>query len=661
MFIFLERDSFESQSRLSGGQALETQKVLKEDAAIRRPYRGIQIKDDTYAVLSVRRPTGEPIPLASSSAVPESAQTTGGMGRVSEYSDFILQQVQDQRMERQQIIETFGDTFVYFFGERPRMVTFSGQLMNTEDFNWRAQFWYNYENYLRGSKLVQLNARCYLAYDTLVIEGYPLSAVAVDDADSPYQVSFSMTMLMTDYHEYSVIGETRFPGVRAESLEILNQALEESRKKFVSTTLAVRRENMTGSLSSQLPQTNSALALLRSGVQAWNSAATWLGDKLDIANRLLGGRTLRMPIGAASFLTLSAEGEIAASSANIVSVGTSSFDVATGDRFGSIEVNGVLIPGNKLTIMGPAKFAPSWVSAVTNTSRGMIYENYDEYPTRTLPTSLKDLLTKSQYAKVMSDAEGRNFFMRAFQQQLALFNIRAAAGDLLSTISSVVSAVREGYGMLLTAANFVENPLGVVTSAIGITPQNVKMIGDGLKDGAFIPGVSMFVGGAARRTWEGWLDRVGDAKIGDVFKSVEYTPNAASRPNDASYDLAYGGADYSGLIESQENIDESIAEAEADLPNDIDRTEPNADKIALTLDEVYGNTDSSDNTEQGDSPDSLAYVYGQNGTIQSTALSAERRSLLLQEAYNGNVPVSDTDTSGITAEDADGAPIDPVV
>lgn len=661
MFIFLEKDSFEAQSRVSGGQTLETQKTLKEDAAIRRPYRGIQIKDDTYAVLSVRKPNGDPIPLASSSAVPESAETTGGMGRVSEYSDFILQQVQDQRMERQQIIETFGDTFVYFFGERPRMVTFSGQLMNTEDFNWRAQFWYNYENYLRGSRLVQLNARCYLAYDTIVIEGYPLSAVAVDDADNPYQVSFSMTMLMTDYHEYSVIGETRFPGIGAESLSVLNQALEESRKKFVSTTLSVRRENLTGSMSSQLPQTNGALAFLRSGVQAWNSAASWLGDKLDIVNRMLGGRTLRMPIGAASFLTLSAEGEIAASSANVLTVGTSSFDVATGDRFGTVEVNGILIPGNKLTIMGPAKFSPSWVSTVTGTSRGMIYENYDEYPTRTLPTSLKDLLTKSQYAKVMSDAEGRNFFMRAFQQQLALFNIRAAAGDLLSTISSVVSAVREGYGMLLTAANFVENPLGVVTAAIGVTPQDIKKIGEGLKDGAFIPGVSMFVGGAAKKTWEGWLDRVGDAKIGDVFKSVEYKSKVASKPSDASYDLSYGTSDYSGLIESQQIVDENTATAEANLPDTLDRTEPNADKIALTLDEVYGNTDSTAAAGDSDSPASLGEVYGQTGTIQSTQLSAEERAKALQEVYGGDAPVSDTDTSGITAVDADTAPIDPVV
>ena len=34
---------------------------------------------------------------------------------------------------------------------------------------------------------------------------------------------------------------------------------------------------------------------------------------------------------------------------------------------------------------------------------------------------------------------------------------------------------------------------------------------------------------------------------------------------------------------------------------------------------------------------------------------------MLQEAYNGDAPPNDTDTSGITAVDADSAPIDPVV
>lgn len=659
MFIFLERDGFEANSRSSGASARGVQKDLGDEVPIRRPYRGIQIKDDTYAVLSVRKPDGTTIPLASSSAMGwEEDAEHPGLGRVGEYSDFILQQVQDQRMEKQQIIETFGDSFVYFFGERPRIVTFSGVLMNTDDFNWRAQFWHNYENYLRGSRLVQLNARCYLAYDTIVIEGYPLSAQAVDSSEDPYSVPFSMTMLMTDYHEYSIIGEKRFPGVEEKDFEVLNKELDETRKKFVSTSLEVRRANFDAKFRSQLPGTNSALALLRSGVQAWNSAATFLGDKLDIANRLFGGRALRIPIGAASFLSMANDGELA--SASVVGL--------SGET--KLVVNGVPIPGNKLRIMQPSKFSPSWVSAVTGKSRGMIYENYDEYPTRQAP-SLSELLTKLQHQGFISKQASQKLKMTAFQQALTQFNVMSAAGGVLGTIADVVTAVREGYGMLLTAANFVANPLGVASAAIGTTPADVKRIGEGLVGGSFIPGVNMFVGQASRRTWENWLDRVEGAKIGDVFNAFEYQPRSDfARSAEAQkkieegakeYEAAYGNQDYSSLITSQESVDAATLQAQGDLPADVDRAEPNAGRIAQSLDEVYGNTDSADFGEDRDDPATLDEVYGQSGAIRRTQPSAEERAALLASVYGTETPVSDTDTSGIRSEDAEDAPIDPVV
>jgi hypothetical protein len=661
MFIFLEKDYFAGQAasgRAFGSQNLsgEEARFKKERSPIRRPYRGIQIKKDTYAVLSVRGPSGDAIPLYSSSAIPDMPDEAGP-GRVNEYSDFILQQVQDQRMEKQQIIETFGDTFVYLFGERPRIVTFSGQLVNTEDFNWRAQFWYNYDHYFRGTRLVQLNARCYLAYDSIVLEGYPLSAVASDDAENPYQVSFSVTMLLTDYHESSTIGETHFPSAGIKDYEILNQELDKERSTFVSTTLEVRRHNFSASSSTQIPKTNSALAALRTGVQLWNQGASWLGARLGDINRTLGGRILRVPIGAASFLTLAAEGQLAVGSAiGSTSAVLTGFDQRTSGRFGTIEVNGVLIPGNKLMIMGPSKFAPSWVSEVTGTPRGMIWENRDEYPL-SQQSSLKDMLTPEQYAKMMTAAEARNYYMRAFQQQLTLFNAVTASGSILSTIADVVSAIREGFGLLLTASNIVQDPITSITASVGTTPQDVKRLGEGLADGAFVPGISWFIGGAARKTWESWLDSIGSAQLGDVFHMPEYQTSG----QDIGYELAYGDSNYQPLIESQQSIDAAVLATEGDLPDEVSRTESNAGRIAQALSEVYGDTDNADYGDSGTSPSSIAEVYGQGGTVVRTQPTGEERAQMIQETYNGDSPVTDVDTSGITAADSDSAPIDPAI
>lgn len=67
------------------------------------------------------------------------------------------------------------------------------------DFNWRTEFWYNYENYLRGTKLVEQNARIYLHWDDIVVEGYMLGADAADDADMPYHIPFTFQLFVTNH------------------------------------------------------------------------------------------------------------------------------------------------------------------------------------------------------------------------------------------------------------------------------------------------------------------------------------------------------------------------------------------------------------------------------------------------------------------------------
>jgi len=169
---------------------------------VRRPLRGIEIKDDTYATMRVVQADGTEIPLFDSS---DSAGTS------NRYSNFLLQSVQEQRMEKQQIVETFGDPYIYFFGEAPRFINCSAILLNTLDFNWRAEWWQNYDKYLRGTKLVEQGARCYLFYDEIVLEGYIVSAAAVETAEQPYFVQLQFQMFLTNYANISLIGDPFYP------------------------------------------------------------------------------------------------------------------------------------------------------------------------------------------------------------------------------------------------------------------------------------------------------------------------------------------------------------------------------------------------------------------------------------------------------------------
>jgi hypothetical protein len=174
---------------------------------VRRPLRGIQIKENTYATLRVRRANGEDLPVFDSSS-PNVDEN--GIGRSAEYSNFVVASLQEQRVEKQQIIQTFGEDYIFFFGEQPRFINVSGVLWNTKDFNWKNEFLENYERYLRGTRLVENNARLYLSIDDIVVEGYLVSSVVNANAMNPYHVEFQFTMFVCQYAHTSNIGSAYF-------------------------------------------------------------------------------------------------------------------------------------------------------------------------------------------------------------------------------------------------------------------------------------------------------------------------------------------------------------------------------------------------------------------------------------------------------------------
>lgn len=182
-------------------------------ADVRRPFRGIQIKPDSYAVLRVVRADGTDIPLLDSGSAPLEEELTGGgsnIGRSTTFSNFIVQSFQDQRMEKQQIIQTFGEDYIFFFGEQPRFVNIAGLLINTKDFDWKNEFLENYERYLRGTRLVENNARMYLYIDDVVMEGYLVNSSVNLTADQPYLVQFSFQMFVCQYMTLSNTGSIYF-------------------------------------------------------------------------------------------------------------------------------------------------------------------------------------------------------------------------------------------------------------------------------------------------------------------------------------------------------------------------------------------------------------------------------------------------------------------
>lgn len=166
---------------------------------VRRPLYGVANKKDRFAYIAVWQVgTGgayQPISLVDSSAPG---------GHSSANHNFLLQGVQESRQERAQIIETFGDHFVFFYGEKPTVLQCNGVLINTRDFNWKNEWLRNYDQLLRGTKCVEMRARVYLGFDDVLVEGYLLNtSVALAAQEMPYFCPFNFSFLVSRYTDLS--------------------------------------------------------------------------------------------------------------------------------------------------------------------------------------------------------------------------------------------------------------------------------------------------------------------------------------------------------------------------------------------------------------------------------------------------------------------------
>jgi hypothetical protein len=170
---------------------LNAQSVGKEKEvkpSVRRPLRGTERKDDTYASIKIVSASKSALKLPNSSS-PEPSEY---------YYNFMLQGYTEQRMEKSQIIETFGQSYVYFFGERTMSIQFQGLLLNTQDFNWKEEFLANYDKYFRGTKLVSKGYRAFIRVGDDLIGGY-LSGMSVSNStNAPEEVPFSFDLIVTD-------------------------------------------------------------------------------------------------------------------------------------------------------------------------------------------------------------------------------------------------------------------------------------------------------------------------------------------------------------------------------------------------------------------------------------------------------------------------------
>lgn len=199
--------------------AVESVKGLsRQNDGVRRPLYGYVPKADRYASLSIVQvtpSTGAQVPV---SILDSSAPASQGVrGRSNKNTNFFVTQISHVDSEKFQIVETFGDDYVFFYGRRPFMLQVSGLLLNTEDFDWKSEWLENYETYLRGTKCVENRCRVQFRVDDRLYSGYILTTQVQDSAETPHASPFGFQMLVYSQVDLTTrrvvsLAETRIVG-----------------------------------------------------------------------------------------------------------------------------------------------------------------------------------------------------------------------------------------------------------------------------------------------------------------------------------------------------------------------------------------------------------------------------------------------------------------
>lgn len=222
------------------------------------------------------------------------------------YSNFLLTGSQESRQEKFQIMETFGVPYIFFMGERPRIYQYSGILLNSLDFQWRNEFWANYDEVLRGTRLVDRGARVVLTLDDIVAEGYILQANATEDSQVKELVQFQFQFFVTNYTSLANLGDPQFPTPAAVQIDTTYWLMESQFSKNQATpTLsnadAMRKSNLDALAKRQL---GGDLGFMGNVAKALATANTVLGQASQAVesvvgrvSRFLNSRQVRLPVG----------------------------------------------------------------------------------------------------------------------------------------------------------------------------------------------------------------------------------------------------------------------------------------------------------------------------------------------------------------------------
>lgn len=213
--------------------------------------RQLQTKEDRPATIRlIRRLRPEELSQKKSTE-----KSLPWVNLIAPNTKFFLEQVQENREEKVQVIDTFGEWVAFFFGRKPEVYSYAGTLLNAKNHDWKNEFQINYDQFLRGSQAVKHKATVFLHYDDVIVEGFILnsSIQMVASADGAVPFSFNMLVINRAPANYRNILGMRLQRSGGTALEMalfkdLNAALDLSQEGRIDEleTFLIMREYFSG-------------------------------------------------------------------------------------------------------------------------------------------------------------------------------------------------------------------------------------------------------------------------------------------------------------------------------------------------------------------------------------------------------------------------------
>ncbi len=200
-------------SDISYSNAYSQNYTVKEDNGddsqkhVRRPLNGLRPNTNYYATII------SPNAMINSSYLDANKLTMFN-------NNFLIQNVTLNREEKMQVIETFGENYVYFFGHRSPTANFRGLLLNSQTFEWFSEFDQNYVNSFRGTRTSARNKEVSITIDGVIYSGH-IHNVSYDlNAEMPNSVNVSFNMHIHKIHH--ITNPRELKGAAPSIIEQLN-------------------------------------------------------------------------------------------------------------------------------------------------------------------------------------------------------------------------------------------------------------------------------------------------------------------------------------------------------------------------------------------------------------------------------------------------------